>query len=155
MSSGSREHCPECRAPWTSGKRCEDLFYQMLAWEWEDPRISVVHHLMVLSYHLQHPSLYSPEGLSAGKQLLVDFLERRVTPEEARRRNRGAMDSGERGFKITARPGRQGAYEHPVPWTLTTTDVIAAGMERYIESVTAWAHSILDALRASGNLSGY
>lgn len=152
LPDSTSSSCPECGAAWRDGKTCRDHFHQMLAWEWEDPRNWVVHHLMVLSYHMQHPILYSPEGLDGGKQLLVDFVERGVTPEEARRRNRDAVDSGNRGFKITARPGRQGAYERPVAWTMTTTDVIAAGIERYVESVTAWAESILVALRSSGNL---
>ncbi len=30
---------------------------------------------MVLCYHLQHPSLYSPEGLDEAKRLLIEFLE--------------------------------------------------------------------------------
>jgi Family of unknown function (DUF5946) len=60
----------------------------MLFWENENPGYGQVHHLMVLSYHLQHPSLYSPEGLSAAIHLLTDFWERGVPTEEVRKRNR-------------------------------------------------------------------
>ena len=149
-SVGKLGTCPECGAPWPEGRGCQDYFHQMLAWEWEDPRNLAVHHLTVLSYHMQHPRLYSPEGLDGGKRLLVDFLDREVSPEEARRRNRGPMDSGRREFKITGTADHQGAYARPVRWTMTGADVIAAGIERYIDSVQAWARSILESLRASG-----
>src|SRR5512145_2930017 len=69
-------HGPECNAPWQEGQTCQDHFHQMLFWENEHPPLGEVHHLMVLCYHLQHPSLYAPEGLEYAKGLLVDFIER-------------------------------------------------------------------------------
>jgi hypothetical protein len=51
----------------------------MLYWEAEYSEYGVVHHLMVFCYHLQHPRLYSPQGLEVGKRLLTDFLERSLT----------------------------------------------------------------------------
>lgn len=52
------QRCAECGAAWTNGQTCEDHFHQMLFWEAENPRAGAeVHHLMVLCYHLQHPSL--------------------------------------------------------------------------------------------------
>src|SRR5687768_18585806 len=96
--------CPECGAPQVGGKTCQDDFHQMLYWESEDPTLGEVHHLMVLCYHLQHPGLYSPEGLTAAKNLLVSFLEEGLSTEEVRRRNRSRLDSGKRTFKIKATP---------------------------------------------------
>ena len=145
-------HCPECGAPWPEGRTCADDFHQLLAWEFEDPRRWEVHHLTVLCYHLQHPSLYSPEGLRDGQQLLVQFVAQGVSPGEIRTRNRSRVDSGKRTWKITARPGAEGAYSHPVPWPMTAAQVVAGGPDAYCDSVRAWAESTLAALKASGNL---
>jgi hypothetical protein len=144
--------CPECGAVWRDGKTCQDSFHQMLAWEYETPALWEVHHLTVLCYHLQHPILYSPEGLEYSKQLLVDFAEHRVTPEEMRRRNRTKVDSGNRKWKIAGTPDSHGVYNPHVKWSLTALDVVDAGMESYRESVRAWAASTLADLRTSGNL---
>lgn len=91
-------------------------------------------------------------GLELAKELLVDFVRRGVRPEQARRKNRDRVDSGRRKEKITARPGLQGAYRHPVRWGMTAADVTAAGMAAYVESVRSWAEKTLEALVASGNL---
>jgi hypothetical protein len=85
--------CPECGAPWQVGLTCADCFHQMLYWENENPLLGAVHHLMVLAYHLQHPSLYSPEGLAYSLQLLADFLKHDLTPEQARKQNRFVVSS--------------------------------------------------------------
>ena len=125
----------------------------MLAWEFEDPPLYEVHHLTVLCYHLQHPGLYSPEGLAGARRLLVDFLVHGVSPERVRQRDRAGVDSGRRKHKITGTPAAHGAYSRPVEWSMTTIDVIAGGMRGYRENVRAWARSVLEALEASGNLA--
>ncbi len=144
--------CPECGAPLVDGRTCQDDFHQMLFWENEDPRRGEVHHLAVLCYHLQHPGLYSPEGLLHARQLLVEFAARGAAPQAVRKQSRGQVDSGRRLWKITSRAGAQGAYTHPVRWAMTAADVVAAGAAAYCGSVRAWAQSILAALRESGNL---
>lgn len=144
--------CPECGAAWADGQACQEYFHQMLFWENEDPVNGEVHHLMVLAYHLQHPSLYAPDGLKAAKGLLVDFLEKGLTTEDVRKRDRDVVDSGKRGWKIKATATSQGSYDHPVTWTMTAGDVVAAGIAKYRESVRAWAQSIYEALKESGNL---
>lgn len=111
-----------------------------------------LHHLMVLSYHLQHPSLYSPDGLTYSKGLLVDFLERGITPQQVRQRSRDVVNSKNRKWKIKGTPESHGAYPRPVPWTMYAGDVVAGGMEHYLENIQKWAESIRDALRQSGNL---
>jgi hypothetical protein len=145
-------HCPECNASLPENMTCEDHFHQMLYWEAEYPEYGIVHHLMVLCYHLQHPSLYSSQGLDVGKRLLTDFLERGLTTEEVRQRNQAQVDSGSREWKITARPDSFGVYEHPIYWTITAADVVAHGAERYVANVRDWAQSVFDALQSSGNL---
>jgi hypothetical protein len=124
----------------------------MLFWENEFPEYGVVHHLMVLCYHLQHPSLYSPEGLKYSTGLLVDFLERGLSPEEVRRRSRAQVDSGKRTWKVTGSAGGRGAYAHPVQWTMTAGEVTAAGAEQYVDRVRQWAKAILKDLKTSKNI---
>ena len=68
--------CPACGANLPGGLTCEDCFHQMLFWENEESLLGEVHHLMVLCYHLQHPHLYSQEGLANAAGLLIDFVER-------------------------------------------------------------------------------
>ena len=142
--------CPDCGADWSSGLTCQDAFYQMGAWEL-DHQIYAVHHLMVLCYHLQHPGLYSPEGLAFSQDLLVDFVEKGISPAEVRRRDRSRVDSGSRTWKIKGTPASHGAYSRPVRWTMTAGEVVAAGLAAYEDSVRAWASSVLADLRASGN----
>lgn len=110
-----------------------------------------VHHLMVLCYHLQHPALFSPEGLANSVQLLVDFVEGGRTTEEARRQNRSALDSASRTWKIKGTPGSYGTYKLPMRWRVTTTDVAAGGRDNYVAGVKEWAHAIFEDLRESGN----
>jgi hypothetical protein len=131
---------------------CETHFHQMLYWEWEDMARGVVHHLMVLGYHLQHPHLYSPQTLQDGMHMLAQFLEEGVSPQQMRQQLRSTVDSGTRMYTIIARPGHSGAYTHPVNWRMTAADVVVAGADTYIESVQRWASVILDDLRQSSNL---
>ena len=146
------EICPECGAAWNDSVTCTDHFHQLLFWEDENPANGEVHHLTVLCYHLQHPSLYAAAGLQHAKELLVRFVEEGVSPQTIRTQMRDQVDSGKRKFKITATAESQGAYDQPIIWTLTAADVVAAGIDRYIERVTAWARATLADLRAAGNI---
>ncbi len=149
----TQQICPECGASVPKGSTCQDYFSQMLAWENEKPENWQVHHLTVLCYYLQHPSLYSPDGLREAKQLLIEFVENGVSPQEMRRRSRDQVDSGTRKWKVTATADSHGAYLHPIQWKMTAADVVANGIDAYCDSVRAWARSMLDTIRASGNLS--
>lgn len=140
--------CPECGSTLQDGQTCQDHFHQMLFWEAEYPDYSVVHHLMVLCYHLQHPSLYSPEGLTFSRQLLVEFVEHGVSPQEIRQRNRTIVDSGNRKWKITGTPTSHGSYDHPIQWPMTAADVVAGGSRGYCDNVRAWARSMHDTLKS-------
>ena len=146
------DKCPECSATRSSGDTCQDNFHKMLEWEAEDPGRLVVHHLMVLGYHLQHPSLYSLQGLASARQLLIDFLERGKSPQQVRKENKSKVSSTNRTWKITARPDSHVAYVHPIAWTMTAADVVADGADHYCENVRLWAKSVRDAIRLSENL---
>lgn len=147
------EKCLECGTAWSDGKTCQDHFHQMLFWEAENPGYGEVHHLMVLCYHLQHSSLYSPQGLNEGQRLLVEFLEKGVTPDEVRKRNRARVDSSKRKWKIKRTATSHGSYEHPIQWTMTAADIVAGGADNYCGNVRRWAQSILQTLKATGNLT--
>ena len=146
--------CRECNAIHPDDLTCQNDFYKLLGWETEDPSRGEVHHLTVLSYHLQHPSLYSPEGLAGARQLLLDFLESGKTPQNVRAQNRGKLSSANRQWKIKGTPESHASYVHPVRWTMTVADIVAGGPDDYCERVRAWAASILAALKSSQNLLG-
>lgn len=144
--------CPECGAAWKDDQTCQEHFHQMLTWEAEYPDKTLgVHHLLVLCYHLQHPHLYSPQGLHEAKKLLAAFVEQGATPDEVRRRQRANVDSSKRTWKITGTPTSSGAYPHPIQWPITVVNVTAAGVDAYTQSVKAWVQSIHEALKAAGN----
>lgn len=149
----TRQSCPECGVMWQEGQACQDHFYQMLAWEQENPSNWAVHHLMVLCYHLQHPSLYSPEGLRGAIGLLDDFVGRGLTPEQVRKRDRAVVNSHERTWKITGTPASHGVYDRPVHWTMTAANVIENGINNYCDSVRAWARSMHESLKNAGILT--
>ena len=149
----TRQVCPECGAVWPEGQTCQDYFYQMLAWEQENPGYGAVHHLTVLCYHLQHPSLYSPEGLRGATGLLDDFVGYGLTPEQVRKRDRAVVDSSQRTWKIKGTPASHGVYDRPVQWTMTAANVIENGADNYCDSVRAWARSLHEALKGAGILA--
>ena len=141
--------CPECRADWSNGVTCEQDFHQFGFWELADlEHLGSVHHLMVLCYYLQHPSLYSPAGLHEARRLLAEFVERGTAPFEVRQRNRDRVDSGKRDWKITGTPTSHGSYQQPQQWVLTAVDVVAGGADNYCDNVRTWARLINEALRA-------
>ena len=119
----------------------------MLFWEAETPAYGEVHHLTVLCYHLQHPSLYSPEGLREGLRLLAAFLDEGLTPQQVRVNNRSRVDSSRRNWKIKGTPASHGAYGHPMNWTMTAAEVVAGGAANYCENVRRWARSVQEAIK--------
>jgi hypothetical protein len=140
-------HCPECGCRLVPETDCEEYFHQMLFWENERAENGEVHHLAVLCYYLQHPSRYSQEGLEYAQQLLLDFIEKGISPQAVRRSKREQVDSGKRGWKVTARPGDGGVYAHPPSWTVNAADVVAGGIDGYRQSVRAWAAAMLEAIK--------
>lgn len=144
--------CPECGAVNPPGSTCQDYFHQLLYWENDDPTKASVHPLLVLAFHLQHPSRLSPAGLSSSIKLLVDFLEYKIPPEQALKKHRPYFDSSHRQWKIRARPGAVASYLHPIVWRITIQDVVSAGAGHYIESVQSWVSSIIADLRSTQNL---
>ncbi len=143
------QRCDECSAVWSNEQTCQDHFHQMLYWETENPGYGAeVHHLMVLCYYLQHPSLYSPAGLNEARRLLAEFVEHSLSPAEARQLNRARVDSSRRNWKITGTAASHGSYAQAIAWKATAADVVAGGAENYCDNVRAWAHVVNEALKA-------
>ncbi len=145
--------CPECGATWTEQRTCQVLFHQMLFWEAENPSLGVVHHLMVLGYNLQHPSLLSPEGLGYSIDLLKAFIEQGVQPQAIRKQRRAQVDSRNRKWKVTASADRHGTYPQPMLWSITAADVVAGGADNYVANVRRWAQSINAAIQQANAAS--
>lgn len=141
------QRCPECATAWSDSKTCRDHFNQMLFWENENPDYGEVHHLMVLCYYIQHPSLYSPEGLNEARHLLTEFLEHGASPGDIRKRNRDKVDSSKRKWKIKGTAASHGSFTEPVQWAMTAADIIKGGVNNYCDSVRQWAHSIQETLQ--------
>jgi hypothetical protein len=139
--------CPECGAAHPAGRACADDFYTLLGWENEFPPLGEVHHLTVLVYYLQHPSLYSPAGLAHARGLLRAFVAEGQPPQAVRRRSRDQVNSRNRAWKVTARPAARGRYERAMPWTLRAADVVAGGPDHYVENVRAWARSVWELIK--------
>ncbi len=120
----------------------------MLFWEAENPGYGAeVHHLMVLCYHLQHPSLYSPDGLNEARRLLVEFVEQGASPVEVRQRNQARVDSSRRDWKIKATATSHGSYDRAIAWKMTAADVVAGGSENYCNNVRSWAYAVNEMLK--------
>jgi hypothetical protein len=119
----------------------------MLFWENEDPANGAVHHLMVVTYHIQHPSLYSTESLDYAKQLLEAFLVEGLSPDEVRKLIQPQVNSSHRSWKIKGTPDNHGAHPQSVRWLVTAVDVITGGIENYCANVERWAWSIHEALQ--------
>ncbi|MFZ0548545.1 MAG: DUF5946 family protein [Candidatus Promineifilaceae bacterium] len=143
------QQCPDCGADLSETESCETFFHQMLFWENEDPANWRVHHLMVLCYHLQHPALYSPEGLTHSRQLLKRFIVEGLSPEQVRQQSKKQVASINRDWKITSTADSHGSYDFPVKWRMNAADVVAGGIENYCENVERWANSIYRTLEGN------
>ncbi len=142
------QKCAECGASWINGQTCEDHFHQLLYWEAENPTCGAeVHHLMVLCYHLQHPSRYSSEGLNEARRLLAEFVDHDLSPVEVRQRNRSRVDSSRRNWKIKGTAASHGSYAHAMEWKITAADIVAGGAENYCDNVRGWAQSVNAAVK--------
>lgn len=146
MTAASRHGaCDACGAPRLDGQTCEAEFHTLLAWEHEREALRQQHHLLVLTYHLQHPHLCSPEGLAYARRLLADFLVG-LTPTAARARGRAVLGSDRRDWKIEATAASFGSYPTRPAWPVTVGDVVAAGKDSAAEAVERWARTTQAAL---------
>ena len=126
---------------------CQDLFHQLLYWESEVPENGSVHHLMVLCFYLQHPSLYSQDGLLYARQLLEEFLINRISPAQIRSDRKALLSSKSRKWKVAGSQNSRGTYGKQVQWKMTARNVVEAGIHQYIGSINEWAESVHNTLK--------
>ncbi|HWU24291.1 MAG TPA: DUF5946 family protein [Candidatus Paceibacterota bacterium] len=145
--------CEECGAPLVNIDECREYLHEMIKWDFEDfAGVGKVHHLTVLSYNLQHPSTYSQKGLEDAKNSLEIFLANPEAFVEHDERNRAALSSHVRDWKISGTSEDHGMYTTIPTWTMRASDVVQGGLPEYVENVKKWSRSIHTALQESGNL---
>jgi hypothetical protein len=143
--------CPDCGASLALSETCETNFFQMLYWENEFPEYGEqVHHLIVLCYHVQHPGLYSKDGLAFGLALLDEFVNRGATPQRMGKHIRSSMVQRGRKLRVGGTAENHGEYPTPITWSFTTADVIREGHQAYCLNVQRWAEAILADLEGQG-----
>jgi len=145
--------CPECGATIAKGTSCRDYLNEMIKWDFEDFNgAGKVHHLTVLSYNLQHPSVYSQKGLENGISSLQKFILHPDSFKEHDESNRKELASDVRDWKITGTPENHAEYPIKPNWTVLPSDVVRGGLDLYVENVKKWSKSVLESLKYSGNL---
>lgn len=148
--------CPECNAPLKDVETCREYLDQMIKWDFGDfAGVGQIHHLTVLSYNLQHPSVYSSKGLEHAKESLVQFLKQPDAFAEHDAQNRSSLASDKRDWKIAGTPGDHGEYRQKPAWTIRASDVVQGGLQNYMDNVKKWARSIEKSLTESGNFECY
>ena len=141
--------CPECGAEWRDGLTCDDHFYQMLAWDFENAEDAwSVHHLTVLCFHIQHPSRYSPEGLQGALELLDDAVNKGLTAADLREKVAPLADSATRTTHILSH-GTAASHGRTINWPIIAADITRGGAVGYTDRVRAWAQSIQTALETT------
>jgi Family of unknown function (DUF5946) len=136
--------CPTCGAALKNGLTCQDYFHQMLFWE-QDDGLGQLHHLMVLSYNIQHPYVYSQKTLEMSILMLWDFLHG-ATIAQMRKQISSLADSSKRSWKITGTPESHGQFDRAIPWKIRAQEVVAGGKDNFLVNVQAWAESIWEVL---------
>ncbi len=154
IPDAQEELCPECGAPIRGVSECNDYLNEMIRWDFQDfLGVGQIHHLTVLSYNLQHPRVYSPKGLEDAKDSLREFLAHPEAFREHDARNREKLASNVRDWKIAGTAEDHAEYSSQPEWTMRASDVVEAGLPRYVENVKKWARSIQHSLEESGNLT--
>ena len=131
--------CRECGAA-TPDRRCAQLFEACLANDFGDSDHLRVHHLLVPSYMLQHPSRLSRDGWFAMRDMLELFVREGKSPAQASRELRFGLDGGNRAFSF--RKGTPASFE--LRWSRTIADVRCDTGANYSSDVRRWAAAVLD-----------
>lgn len=141
MSATEADRCPECGAVLEAGQTCDDLFGTVLAWEQQGaPEKYAYHHVLVMSWELQHPSRFSDEVLVWAHRALHDVL---VDGEDPRRLLADARRTVGRPQDRTWRMRRVGGDVVSRRWSRTLSDVVAEGYDAMPGSVRALGDGVL------------
>lgn len=135
--------CAECGTELQGVLRCQEYFERMLAWDFSDfAGVGQVHHLMVLCYYLQHPSHYSPEGLTHAIQILKKVIEESFTDRDLYQEESAVFSSTNRTWNVSGTEESHGTYVTKIPWSMTVSAVVKEGISQYPTKVKEWAQTI-------------
>ncbi|MES2622953.1 MAG: DUF5946 family protein [Patescibacteria group bacterium] len=149
----NNQTCPECGALLNTFPECRDYLNEMIKWDFEDfTGVGQIHHLTVLSYNLQHPSVYSQKGLENAKRSLVEFILHPMAYEKHGVIDLKNLASDVRDWKITGTAENHGAYTTKPVWNMTAADVVNGGLENYVENVKKWSAEVLGILKELGEI---
>lgn len=132
--------CLACGGSFPADETCRERFERALALEFANPAYFAVHHLSVPAYLLQH-NAYSRQGWLWTRRSLAEFVRDGQAPAAWRRRQRPAVDSGNRTWSITKGPKPE--WFDQIVWTRTIADVRFDTAAGYGADVRAWAASVL------------
>ncbi len=143
------QQCSECGASLRGVENCRDYFNQMLVWDFEDFNgAGSVHHLTVLCYHMQHPSLYSRVALTHAKQFLKEVIQNNLSAKELLEKSREFLVTKVNDSSVKGSPGNHGTYSLKILWSMTADKVIADGLGMYQTHVNEWAQSIYNDIKS-------
>ncbi len=140
--------CPQCGALPINGLDCRQQFEALLALEYQDPTgYGAAHHLLVMSYVLQHPDEFTDQALEWERHSLKSALD--GLPPSELRKQAGKSFNGQAHVKKKT-PSHPPGW--PAQWPLTVSYIYAAiekeyNTTQYIELVKTWAGSIIDTLK--------
>lgn len=147
------QKCQECGSPLIKVNTCQDYFNQMLAWDFEDPSgAGRYHHLTVLCFNLQHPTMYSKEGLEIAKNLLKEFIDMKDSSSYLYKKLNDEF-SKPRDWSIQGNDKNHGKYSVTPKWRIFAYDVVKDGREKYPKHVEEWANEIYKDLKYTGEIA--
>jgi hypothetical protein len=141
MESG---YCIECGAKEQDGLSCSEQLGYLLVWEHNNPKLYDLHFWTVSNYMLQHPSSYTKEGYEQLKSLFCDAYDYNWDISYILKRNREATTN--KKIKIVNPTHFLERVRVLCKWTMTASDVYAAGENNAIENVKKWRENIRTAL---------
>jgi hypothetical protein len=146
--------CDECGAKLIDADSCREYLNEMIKWDFEDfLGVGKVHHLTVLSYNLQHPSVYSVKGLQNAKETLVEFIKNPTQYATHGAYDREKLASDVRDWKISGTPESHAEYATRPQWHMLASKVVRGGLGNYVDNVIKWNETVLCDLRDTGNLT--
>jgi hypothetical protein len=112
--------------------------------EWTDPpRAATAHHLLVVTYMVQHPAAYTGEGRAAFIASLIRAIDGLLSGAELLALNRRLLDE--------PRSWRFGLPEAGPPqlrqWAMTIAEAIDGPAGHLPQRVWRWARSVREELR--------
>jgi hypothetical protein len=137
MESG---YCVECGAAEQDGLSCSEQFGYLLVWEHNDSNLYALHFWSVSNYMLQHPSHFTKEGYDLTKRLFCDAYDYNWETSYILKKNREVTTN--KNFKIVNQTPFVERVRVLRKWTMTVSDVYAAGEKDAIQNVKKWRDCI-------------